>query len=96
MKTMSFTSSREFRAWLAKNHGRSEGIWLRICKKDSGEAAVTYAKLSIKLSAMDGSTDRNSPATNDLGCKDSRRGGRKADGPRTTLSTPNGSSSPVK
>ena len=44
METMTFTSSREFRAWLAKNHGRSEGIWLRICKKDAGMATVTYAE----------------------------------------------------
>jgi uncharacterized protein YdeI (YjbR/CyaY-like superfamily) len=44
MKTMSFTSSREFWAWLAKNHGQSEGIWLRIYKKDPGEATVTYAE----------------------------------------------------
>ena len=41
---MSFKSSRDFRAWLAKNHGQSEGIWLRIYKKDSGIAAVTYAE----------------------------------------------------
>jgi uncharacterized protein YdeI (YjbR/CyaY-like superfamily) len=44
MKTMSFASPREFRAWLAKNHGRSEGIWLRIYKKDAGGAAMTHAE----------------------------------------------------
>jgi hypothetical protein len=44
MKTMTFTSPREFRAWLAKNHGRSEGIWLRLYKKDSGVATLTYAE----------------------------------------------------
>jgi uncharacterized protein YdeI (YjbR/CyaY-like superfamily) len=44
MKTMTFKSPREFQAWLAKNHGRSEGIWLRIYKKDSGVATVTYAE----------------------------------------------------
>jgi uncharacterized protein YdeI (YjbR/CyaY-like superfamily) len=44
MKTMSFKSSREFRAWLAKNHGRSDGILLRIYKKASGVATVTYAE----------------------------------------------------
>jgi uncharacterized protein YdeI (YjbR/CyaY-like superfamily) len=44
MKTMSFTSSREFRAWLAKNCVRSEGIWLRIYKKASGVATVSYAE----------------------------------------------------
>ena len=44
MQTMSFASPRAFRAWLTKNHKRSEGIWLRIYKKDSGVATVTYAE----------------------------------------------------
>ena len=44
MKTMSFTSARELRAWLAKNHSRSEGILLRIYKRGSGVATVTYAE----------------------------------------------------
>ena len=44
MKTMSFTSSGDFRAWLAKNHSRSDGILLRIYKKDSGVATVTHAE----------------------------------------------------
>jgi uncharacterized protein YdeI (YjbR/CyaY-like superfamily) len=44
MKTMSFTSARELRTWLAKNHSRSEGILLRIYKRGSGVATVTYAE----------------------------------------------------
>jgi len=44
MKTLSFKSSRAFRAWLARNHARTEGILLRIYKKDSGVATVTYAQ----------------------------------------------------
>jgi uncharacterized protein YdeI (YjbR/CyaY-like superfamily) len=43
-KVVSFASSRDFRAWLAKNHGQSDCIWLRIYKKDSGGATVTYAE----------------------------------------------------
>lgn len=39
-----FRRSAEFRKWLAKNHRRPDGIWLRICKKDSQEASVTYAQ----------------------------------------------------
>jgi uncharacterized protein YdeI (YjbR/CyaY-like superfamily) len=39
-----FRSSAEFRKWLAKNHRRPEGIWLRIGKKDSRESSVTYAE----------------------------------------------------
>jgi len=44
MKTLAFKSPRAFRSWLGKNHGRSEGILLRIYKKDSGTATVTYAQ----------------------------------------------------
>lgn len=33
-----------FRKWLAANHDQSDGIWLRIFKKDSGELSVTYAE----------------------------------------------------
>ena len=41
---MNFTSSRDFRPWLAKNHSQSDGILLRIYKKDIGVATVTYAE----------------------------------------------------
>ena len=39
-----FKSAVDFRNWLAKNQAGSDGIWLRICKKDSGEQSVTYAE----------------------------------------------------
>ena len=41
---MSFASSRDFRAWLSKNHRQSDGILLRIYKKDSELRTVTYAE----------------------------------------------------
>jgi uncharacterized protein YdeI (YjbR/CyaY-like superfamily) len=44
MKIMSFTTTKEFRAWLAKNHKRSEGILVRIYKKKSEVETVTYAE----------------------------------------------------
>jgi uncharacterized protein YdeI (YjbR/CyaY-like superfamily) len=44
MKTMSFISSRDFRTWLEKYHSQSDGVLLRIYKKDSGVATVTYAE----------------------------------------------------
>jgi uncharacterized protein YdeI (YjbR/CyaY-like superfamily) len=44
MKTLAFKSFVEFRKWLEKNHAESEGIWLRIFKKDSGRASITYAE----------------------------------------------------
>jgi uncharacterized protein YdeI (YjbR/CyaY-like superfamily) len=30
--------------WLAHNHARSDGVWLRIFKKGSGTASLTYAE----------------------------------------------------
>ena len=44
MKTMSFASAGDFRAWLSKNHRQADGILLRIYKKDSGAGTVTYAE----------------------------------------------------
>ena len=41
---LSFRSSSEFRKWLAANHRQSDGIWLRILKKESGEPSVTHAE----------------------------------------------------
>ena len=41
---MSFTSSLDFRSWLVKNHSQSDGVLMRIYKKDSGVATVTYAE----------------------------------------------------
>jgi uncharacterized protein YdeI (YjbR/CyaY-like superfamily) len=44
LKIMSFASAPELRAWLAENCGQSEGILLRIYKKESGLAGVSYAE----------------------------------------------------
>jgi uncharacterized protein YdeI (YjbR/CyaY-like superfamily) len=39
---VSFESAQSWRAWLAKNHGASKGVWLRLFKKASGKPTVTY------------------------------------------------------
>jgi uncharacterized protein YdeI (YjbR/CyaY-like superfamily) len=41
---MAFESSHAFESWLEKNHDQSDGIWLKIFKKDSGTKTVTYAE----------------------------------------------------
>ncbi len=39
----SFASSKQWKEWLATNYAiPNNGIWLRIFKKDSGEATITY------------------------------------------------------
>ena len=37
-----FKSAKAFEAWLKKNHGASDGVWLQIAKKGADEPSVTY------------------------------------------------------
>ncbi len=37
-----FSSQKTWAAWLEKNHRKSEGLWLRLAKKDSGVQSVSY------------------------------------------------------
>lgn len=41
---VAFAHRRAFHDWLGDNHASSRGIWLRLAKKDSGVASVTYAE----------------------------------------------------
>ncbi len=41
---IAFASASAFRRWLRANHAAHYGIWMRIAKKDSGLASVTYAE----------------------------------------------------
>jgi uncharacterized protein YdeI (YjbR/CyaY-like superfamily) len=40
----SFASQTEWEHWLARNHERQEGLWLKFAKKDSGVRSVTYVE----------------------------------------------------
>lgn len=42
LPTLTFASQSKFADWLAKNHDKSDGIWMKLAKKDSGIATVTY------------------------------------------------------
>ena len=42
--TLSFANKAAWAAWLAKNHGASSGVWLRLAKKSSSSSSVTYAE----------------------------------------------------
>jgi uncharacterized protein YdeI (YjbR/CyaY-like superfamily) len=43
-KILWFKSAAEFRSWLKRNHADTDGIWLRIFKKNSGEKSISYAE----------------------------------------------------
>jgi uncharacterized protein YdeI (YjbR/CyaY-like superfamily) len=44
LPVLQFATSDAWEAWLEREHGRTPGVWLRIAKKDSGIATVTYAE----------------------------------------------------
>lgn len=63
---LSFRSAAEFRKWLTANHRQSDGIWLRIFKKDSGESTVTYAEAldeALCFGWIDGQKQRHDEAS---------------------------------
>ena len=39
-----FKTTETFETWLLKNHDNSNGLWLKIFKKDSGIKTITYAQ----------------------------------------------------
>ena len=44
LEILTFKSPSAFRNWLEKNHAATEGIWLRVFKKDSREQSITYGE----------------------------------------------------
>ncbi len=41
---MQFKTAQAFETWLIKNHDSSNGLWLKIFKKDSGKKTISYAE----------------------------------------------------
>jgi uncharacterized protein YdeI (YjbR/CyaY-like superfamily) len=47
---ITFESETEWEAWLKENHTTSQGLWLKIAKKDSGHTSVLYPEaLNVAL-----------------------------------------------
>ncbi len=44
MPVVSFAEIEEWSAWLASRHHSSTGVWIKIAKKASGQASITYAE----------------------------------------------------
>jgi uncharacterized protein YdeI (YjbR/CyaY-like superfamily) len=50
LPVLPFASQAEWKDWLAKQHDKSAGLWLKLAKKDAGITSVTYEKaLDIAL-----------------------------------------------
>lgn len=42
LSILPFSSKKKWADWLAKGHDTSAGVWLKLAKKDSGIASITY------------------------------------------------------
>ena len=50
LPTKPFASRKQWSDWLARQHNKSTGVWLKLAKKDSGKKSVTYEEaLDIAL-----------------------------------------------
>jgi uncharacterized protein YdeI (YjbR/CyaY-like superfamily) len=45
LPVLAFESATSLRAWLILNHAESDGIWLKIFKKNSGVPSVTFEEV---------------------------------------------------
>ncbi len=58
---MAFESAGAWEAWLAGNHSRSSGIWLKLAKRDSAAPSVSYAEaleVALCYGWIDGQKER--------------------------------------
>ena len=44
LEVVQFSSAGDWQQWLARNHAKSAGVWLRFFKKQSGILSVTHAQ----------------------------------------------------
>ena len=60
-KVVSFKTPVAFEKWLAKNHNKVKGIWIRYFKKDSGEKTITHKEaldVALCYGWIDGQADK--------------------------------------
>ncbi|MEA2432775.1 MAG: hypothetical protein QOG54_232 [Actinomycetota bacterium] len=54
---IAFASQAKFAAWLAKEHSKSDGIWLKLAKKNSGIPSLTHDEaldIALRYGWIDG------------------------------------------
>jgi uncharacterized protein YdeI (YjbR/CyaY-like superfamily) len=58
---LSFPDSKKWNAWLSKNHAKSDGIWVKFFKKDSGIKSINHDVAldeALCFGWIDGQTDK--------------------------------------
>lgn len=58
---LSFPDSKKWNVWLSKNHAKSDGIWVKFFKKDSGIKSINHEQAldeALCFGWIDGQTDK--------------------------------------
>ena len=66
LPTLAFATPRAFSDWLAEHHASSRGLWLRLARKGSGTASITYAEaidVALAWGWIDGQKQRGDAAS---------------------------------
>lgn len=66
LPTLAFATSRAFSDWLAEHHDSSRGVWLRLAKKGSARASITYVEaveVALAWGWIDGQKQRGDTAS---------------------------------
>jgi uncharacterized protein YdeI (YjbR/CyaY-like superfamily) len=61
LPVLAFASADEWEAWLAAEHQTARGVWMKLAKKGSGVASVTYAEAveaALRYGWIDGQARR--------------------------------------
>jgi uncharacterized protein YdeI (YjbR/CyaY-like superfamily) len=61
LPVLAFASADEWEAWLAAEHETARGVWMKLAKKGSGVASVTYAEAveaALRYGWIDGQARR--------------------------------------
>ena len=78
-----FASQSKWADWLAKQHDKSAGVWLKLAKKDSDIPSVTYAE-ALDIALCYGWIDGQKNSFDEkYFLQNSRRADRRASGQRS-------------
>ena len=62
--TLEFKTQKAYETWLAKNHAKVPGVWIKLAKKGSGVKSITYAE-AVEASLCYGWIDGQSKSIDD-------------------------------
>ena len=79
---ISFETQQDWERWLAERHTNTEGIWLKIAKKETGTPSVSYSEALESALCYGWIDGQKASFETSTGYKNSRRAVQRAYGQR--------------